>query len=519
MFMDGPGYNDGGTNFVKKDQVFIVSLVVLAAIVAWGLFAPAGFESAANGSFKFLVGNFGWFYLLSMTSFVIFAIWVAASKYGEIKLGPDDSKPDYSFVSWFAMLFSAGMGIGLVFWGVAEPLNHFISPMGLEGGTAAAADFAIRKSYFHWGLHPWANYSVLALALAYMQFRKNKPGLISSIFIPLLGEEKVAGPIGKTIDILAVFATVAGVATSLGLGAYQINSGLNYLFGVPENNTIIFIIVAVVTVLFMLSAVTGLDKGIKFLSNLNVAIAATLVLVTLLIGPTLLILNTFTNGLGDYFQNIVRDSFAIDPFGDSSWIGGWTIFYWAWWIAWAPFVGTFIARISRGRTIREFVVGVLLAPTLASFLWFAVFGATGINAGVDVASEAIQSTSTAFFVVMSEYPLGSVISFVAVCLLCTFFVTSADSATFVLGMMTSNGDLNPSTKRKLIWGVIQSGLALVLMFSSSNGLGMLQTASIAAAFPFAFVMIFGMISISKALKEDNGYVSEEANELANRKVS
>ncbi len=504
---------------MKKDQVFIVSLLFLAAIVVWGLVSPTGFEAAANGSFKFLVGNFGWFYLLSMSAFVIFAVWIAASKYGKIKLGPDDSTPDYSFGSWFAMLFSAGMGIGLVFWGVAEPLNHFISPLGLESGSAAAAEFAIRKSFFHWGLHPWANYSVLALALAYMQFRKNKPGLISSVFIPLLGEERVAGPIGKTIDILAVFATVAGVATSLGLGAYQINSGLNYLFGVPENNFVIFIIVAVVTVLFMISAATGLDKGIKFLSNLNVAIAALLVLVTIIIGPTLLILNTFTNGLGNYLQNLVSDSFAIDPFGDSAWIGGWTIFYWAWWIAWAPFVGTFIARISRGRTIREFVMGVLLAPTIASFLWFSVFGATGVNAGVDVATEAIQSTSTAFFVVMSQYPLGSVISFVAVCLLCTFFVTSADSATFVLGMMTSNGDLNPSTKRKLIWGVIQSGLALTLMFSSSNGLGMLQTASIAAAFPFAFVMIFGMVSISKALKEDEGCPSESADKIANRKVS
>jgi glycine betaine transporter len=301
---------------------------------------------------------------------------------------------------------------------------------------------------------------------------------------------------------LAIFATVAGVATSLGLGAYQINSGLNYLFGLPENNFVIFIIVAIVTVLFMLSAVTGLDKGIKFLSNLNVTIATVLVFVTMLIGPTLLILNTFTNGLGLYLQDLVRDSFEINPYGDNQWYGWWTIFYWAWWIAWAPFVGTFIARISRGRTIREFVAGVLLAPTLASFLWFAVFGATGINTGVDKASEAIQSTSTAFFVVMSEYPMGSVISFVAVCLLCTFFVTSADSATFVLGMMSSNGELNPSTQRKLVWGIIQSGLALVLMFASANGLGMLQTASIVAAFPFAFVMLFGMVSMFKALKSE-----------------
>lgn len=486
----------------KDNQVFIISLAVVALIVGWGIISPASFETAANGSFSFLVSQFGWFYLLSMTSFVIFSIWIAASKYGLIKLGPDDSKPDYSFVSWFAMLFSAGMGIGLVFWGVAEPLNHFVSPLALESGSPAAADFALRKSFFHWGLHPWANYSVLALAMAYFQFRKGMPGLVSSVFEPLIGKKGIEGPIGKLIDILAIFATVAGVATSLGLGAYQINSGLAYLFGVPENNTMIFIIVAVVTVLFMISAISGLDKGIKFLSNLNVGIAGVLLLATLIIGPTLLIMNSFTNGLGLYLQDLVRDSFRIDPYGSNEWYGWWTIFYWAWWIAWAPFVGVFIARISRGRTIREFITGVLLAPTIFSFIWFAVFGSTGIATGLTVATEAIKSTPTAFFVVMSQYPMGSVISFIAVILLVTFFVTSADSATFVLGMLSSNGDLNPSTQRKVIWGIIQSGLALVLMFASTNGLAMLQTASIVAAFPFAFVMLFAMVSLVKALRAE-----------------
>ncbi len=262
-------------------------------------------------------------------------------------------------------------------------------------------------------------------------------------------------------------------------------------------------IVTVVTILFMLSAVTGLDKGIKFLSNLNVGIAAVLAIAALLIGPTILILTTFVKGLGLYGQNVATDFFSIGEYMNNEWYGWWTIFYWAWWIAWAPFVGTFIARISRGRTIREFIGGVLLAPTLASFLWFAIFGAMGINAGFDVATEAIKSTSTAFFVVMAEYPMGSIISFIAICLLCTFFVTSADSATFVLGMMTSNGDLNPSTSRKLTWGVIQSAVALALMLFTANGLGMLQTISIVAAFPFAFVMVFGMVSMIKALKSEN----------------
>lgn len=487
----------------SNNSVFYISLFIVLMIVVFGLVSPKGFEMLANSSFNFLSGNFGWFYLLSMSSFVIFSLWIAFSKYGNIKLGPDDSVPDYNVVTWFAMLFSAGMGIGLVFWGVAEPLNHFMNPIGAVGGSAEAANFAIRKSFLHWGLHPWANYGVMALALAYMQFRKGKKGLISSVFIPLIGEERVEGPIGKTIDILAVFATVAGVATSLGLGALQINSGLNYLFGVPENNFVLVAIVVVVTVIFIATAVTGLDKGIKDLSNLNVIIAGVLVVATIIIGPTLLIVKTFTNGLGLYLSNIVTDSFALDPNNSASWYESWTVFYWAWWIAWAPFVGTFIARISRGRTIREFIFGVLLAPTLASLIWFSVFGSLGIDLGPEVASEAIKSTSTAFFVVMGNYPMGNIISIIAVILLSTFFITSANSATFVLGMMSSNGDLNPSNTKKLIWGLIQSTLALVLMLAGTNGLQMLQTASIVAAFPFAFVMVFSMISIIKVLKTED----------------
>jgi len=488
----------------KKDQsVFIISLVVVFLITLWGLVIPDNFGKVANGLFKFFVVNFGWFYLLSMFTFVIFAVSIAFSKYGHIKLGEDDSKPEYTYLSWFAMLFSAGMGVGLVFWGVAEPLNHYMNPnplLGIEPGSVDAANFAIKTSFFHWGLHPWASYTVLALALAYFQFRKKAPGLISSVFLPLIGEKGVQGPIGKFIDILAIFATVAGVATSLGLGTLQINGGLNYLFGVPIGHATHIVIIVAVTAMFMTSAISGLDRGIKLLSNINIDIAIILMLLTLIIGPTITSVNVFTNTIGVYLRDFLRDSFRIEAFGDNSWIGGWTIFYWAWWIAWAPFVGTFIARISKGRTIREFVAGVLLIPVLGSFVWFSIFGATGINLGTEVAGEAIKVTETAFFVVMANYPLGSIVSFVAVLLLCTFFVTSADSATFVLGMFSSNGDLNPTTNRKLIWGAIQSGLAFALMLA--GGLQGLQTASIAAAFPFAIVMLFGMWSLVKALQEE-----------------
>lgn len=498
-------------NKKKSQSVFYISLVVVLGIALWGIIAPESFGVKANGVFDYLTTSFGWLYLITMFSFIIFSVYLASSKFGKIKLGPDDSKPEYSYVSWFAMLFSAGMGIGLVFWGIAEPLNHFMSSAGGEPGSAMAADFAMKKSFFHWGLHPWAGYSVIALALAYMQFRKNKPGLISSIFIPLLGDKMVSGFVGKFIDVLAIFATVAGVATSLGLGTLQINSGLNYLFGVPINTFTNIIIIAVVTVLFMISAVSGLDKGIKILSNCNLGLAGLLMILGLIIGPTLMIINALTNGVGMYVGDLIKDSFNVEAFGDNSFVKGWTVFYWAWWIAWAPFVGVFIARISRGRTIKEFVTGVLLVPALGSFVWFAIFGTMGINLGTEVAAEAIKTTETAFFVVMGHYPLGSIISFVAIILLCTFFVTSADSATFVLGMMSQNGNLNPDTKRKVIWGIIQSLLALALMLA--GGLKVLQIGSIVAAFPFLFVMIFAMFSFHKALKDDDMFKVKNYSEL------
>lgn len=485
----------------KDNKVFYISLIIVLIISLWGILSPESFGNIANRLFNFLTTQFGWFYLITMFGFVVFVLVIAFSKYGKIRLGPDDSKPEYSYISWFAMLFSAGMGIGLVFWGVAEPLNHYMNPMGVEAATQEAANFAIFSSFMHWGVHPWANYAIVALPLAYMQFRKNKPGLISSIFIPLLGEERVAGPIGKFIDILAIFATIAGVATSLGLGTLQINSGLNYLFGVPINTTTNIIIIVTVTVLYMISAITGLDKGIKFLSNANITLASALMILTFILGPTVTIINSLTNGVGMYISNFIESSFQINPFGDNSWINGWKIFYWAWWIAWAPFVGSFIARISKGRTIKEFILGVSIVPALGSLLWFAVFGATGINLGPEIAAEAIEVTETALFVVMEHVPLGSIISLVAIILLCTFFVTSADSATFVLGMMSRNGDLNPSTNIKIVWGAIQSMMAFALM--QAGGLDALQTSSIVAAFPFAIVMIFACISFVKALKAED----------------
>lgn len=486
----------------KDNSVYIISLAIVAIFSLWGIVAPKGFGKIASDVFTFLTERFGWFYLMAMFFFVAFVVVLAFGKYGNVVLGDDDDKPEYSYISWFAMLFSAGMGIGLVFWGVAEPLNHLITnPLGADASFQEAANFSMLNSFVHWGIHPWANYAVVALPLAYMQFRKKKPALISSIFIPLLGEDRVNGPIGKFIDILAVFATVAGVATSLGLGVLQINSGLNHLFGVPINSMIQIIIISVVTILYILSAVTGLNKGILILSNANIILASLLMALTFILGPSLAIINQFTNSVGAFLSGFVSESFAINSFSDNGWIGSWKIFYWAWWIAWAPFVGSFIARISKGRTIKEFLLGVSLVPAIGSFLWFAVFGTTGMSLGTEVAAEAVKVTETALFVVMENIPGGSIISLVTILLLTTFFITSADSATFVLGMMSQNGSLNPDTKTKVIWGIIQSVMAFALMFS--GGLEALQTSSIVAAFPFAMVMIVGSFSFLKILKTED----------------
>ncbi|MBZ2175388.1 BCCT family transporter [Schnuerera sp. xch1] len=489
----------------KDNKVFYMSLGLSIIIVLWGIIGQTSFANFSNSLLSFLTNNFGWSYLISMLVFVIFSVILAFSKYGNIKLGSDDSKPEYSNASWFAMLFGAGMGIGLVFWGVAEPISHFVSPTGgIEPGTVEAANFAMKSSFMHWGFHPWANYAIIGLALAYFQFRKNKPGLISSIFIPLFGEERVRGPVGKLIDILATFATVAGVATSLGLGTLQINSGLNYLFNIPETTLIQMLIIAVITFLFIWTAVTGIDKGIKALGDINLYLAFGLLVLVMILGPTLVIINNFTNGLGQYINNFITDSLSISAFGDNTWLNDWRIFYWAWWIAWAPFVGSFIARISKGRTIREFIAGVILAPALASVIWFSAFGSMGINLadkiGLENLSIAAQAPETALFKVLGEYPLGSVLSLVAVALLCTFFITSANSATFVLGMFTSEGNLNPGNSKKVLWGLVQSLFAAALLLS--GGLEALQTASVAAAFPFIFVMLLAIVSLIKAFREE-----------------
>ncbi len=496
--------------------MFIASFILTFAFILWGAIAPDNLQTVSSGAQSFLQSKFGWFYLIAASIILLFVIFLAFSKFGNIKLGKEDDEPDYSRFSWFAMLFSAGMGIGLVFWGVAEPVSHYFVPPFGDPESTEAAEAALQFSFFHWGLHPWGVYALLGLTLAYFNFKKDAPATISATFRPLIGD-RVNGPIGKTIDTIAVFATVFGVATSLGLGAIQINGGLSFLNeNIPTSFSTQIIIIVAVTILFMLSALSGIGRGIKWLSNSNIAVAILLLFFFLFMGPTTFLLDLFTTTFGTYIQTLPQISFRLSPFSEDgdAWVQGWTVFYWAWWIAWSPFVGTFIARISKGRTIREFVIGVLGVPTLFSALWFAVFGGTGIylerfnNAGIWDAMKHGEFTEFALFSTLTHLPFSTIAIVLSIVLISTFFITSADSATFVLGMQTTNGMLNPPLKIKLVWGLIQSSAAAVLLWS--GGLNALQTASIVAAFPFVFILIFVMFSIYKQLNEDLAAESKTA---------
>ncbi|MTI80977.1 MAG: BCCT family transporter [Firmicutes bacterium] len=487
-----------------KDIVFRFSLIIVLALVALGIISPKLLNELSTTIHSSIINNFGWGYLLAGFIFLVFCILLAFSRYGSIKLGKDDDQPEYSYFGWFSMLFAAGMGIGLIFWGVSEPLSHFANPPEqIAGGTGAAASFAMRYSFFHWGLQPWAIYIVMSLSIAYFSFRRGMPPLISSCFYPLLGEKIYTWP-GYIIDILAVFATIFGIATSLGLGALQINSGLEHVYGLPGTTTSTMVIIAVVTVLFLISSSTGLDKGIQLLSKSNMMLAAILLVFMLIVGPTSYILNVFTSTLGEYANDLLKMSLEVNPFQGYEWTKSWTLFYWAWWIAWSPFVGLFVARISRGRTIKEFILGALLVPTLLTFFWFSIFGGSALflqlEQGVQVAQAATSDVSTALFKVFSYYPLGDVMSTVAILLLIVFFVTSADSATFVLGMMTSHGSMSPPLSKKMVWGFTQSAVAAILLLS--GGLEALQKMAIAAALPFALVMILLCYNLLVALNQE-----------------
>ena len=490
----------------KPGVVLVVSAIIVSLFVMWGALSPQSLDAAAGQGLVWMLDNFGWFYMLSTAFFVLFVIVLAISPFGNIKLGKPDERPEYSWYSWIGMLFAAGIGVGFVFWGVAEPvLYYFDTPMGFSPETPEAAVAGLRYAVFHWALHPWAIFAIVGLTLAYVQFRKDRPALISSAFYPLIGD-RVNGWLGKSIDILAVIATCTGVATTFGLSALQITGGLSYISPIPNSVVTQTIIIAIVTFLFMFSAAKGVDKGIKRLSNINLAVAGILLLFVIIVGPTLFIAESFVTTLGGYITNVAAMSLTMTPFTESTWLGTNTIFFWAWHIAWAPFMGIFIARISRGRTIREFMTGVLLVPSLLAVIWFTTFGGTALS--LEIAGAApigdlvMNNVEIALFATLGELPLSAVTSFIAVILILIFFITSADSASYVLGAMTSNGSLNPSLFVKMLWGILIAGTASVLLISGDGGLSALQTASIIAALPFAIIMAIMIISVLMMLGKD-----------------
>ncbi|HEX3031482.1 MAG TPA: BCCT family transporter [Bacillota bacterium] len=488
-------------------QVFIISALVIIGFVLWGALDSKGLGQASNGVLQYVINQWGWMYLAGVLFFVLFSVYLALSKFGSVKLGDQHDVPEYSNFSWFAMLFGCGMGVGLVFWSVAEPVYHYLKGPAYAGpqGSEQAAQWALPISFFHWGISAWATFVIIGLAMGVILFRKRMPALISSCFYPILGD-KIYGPIGKLIDIVTLVASLFGMATTIGLGTMQLSAGLTYNYGIKESTTLNIVLLAVVVVCYLASACLPIDKGIKTGSNLSMIACIGLLLFVFLLGPTRFILNNFFNSTGIYIQNFFTMSLWLDPIKQSSWLGSWTIFYWAWWVAWAPFVGMFIAKISKGRTIREFVFGALIAPTVLDMVFFGVFGSSALKMELTQATKGIlfaainKNVASSIYVLLQQFPLTSVTAVVTLFVIFTFFVVSADSCTIVLAMLSSGGDESPKTSLKVFWGIIMGASAGVLMIM--GGLEALQMASIVAALPFIIIMFFICYTLLKVLKEE-----------------
>lgn len=491
-------------NFQINPPVFYSSAVFSLLFVLFGVLAPERAETLFGSIQNWITQQVGWFYVLAVAGFLVFVVFLAASRIGRIKLGPEHSEPDYSYSSWFAMLFSAGMGIGLMFFGVAEPVMHYVQPPVGEGSSLDAARDSLRITLFHWGIHAWAIYAVVALSLAYFAFRHNLPLTIRSAFYPLIGD-RIYGPIGHTADTFAVLGTIFGVATSLGFGVIQINSGLNYLFGIAPSPTVQILLIIVITAIASVSVGLGLDRGIRRISELNMILAVGLMAFVLVTGPTVFLLQTLVQNTGNYLSSLFHSTFNLYAYEQTTWIGGWTLFYWGWWIAWSPFVGMFIARVSRGRTIREFVVGVLMVPLGFTAMWMTIFGDTAIHMimiqGITGLAEAVQAdTSVALFQFFEHLPLSTITSLIATILVVTFFVTSSDSGSLVIDILTSGGKESSPLWQRLFWASVVGVVAILLLMA--GGLEALQTAAIASALPFSVVMIFICWGLGRALQLD-----------------
>lgn len=484
--------------------VFFSSVLLIFLFVVGTLFnletASTLFTSMKDG----MTANFGWFLILAVQLFLLFAIYMALSRFRFVRIGGQDAKPSYSYMSWLSMLFSAGMGIGLMFWAVAEPIFHFTAPPIGKPETIEAASKAMDITFLHWGLHAWGIYAVIGLTLAYFTFNRGLPLSIRSAFYPILGE-RIHGFWGNVVDTLAVVATLFGVATSLGLGVDQVNAGLNHLFGVPKSLTMKVVLIAIITAIATTSVVSGLDKGIKLLSQANLLLAALLLLFVIVAGPSLFIFKSFVQNTGHYLQNLLQLSSWSEAYRqDIDWQGNWTVFYWAWWIGWSPFVGVFIARISKGRTIKEFILGVLLVPSLMTFLWMSGFGGNAIYSALFGDGTIVQAVNNDYamslFAMLEGLPWSAISSFIAMILVVIFFVTSSDSGSLVIDMLSSGGNFNPPTKQRIFWAVTEGVVAAVLLLG--GGLTALQTAAITTGLPFTIVLVLMAVCLYKALNQD-----------------
>lgn len=497
---------DWELNETYTTTTFWIALIVVLLFVLWGIFGVGSLQEVSSIAFDFQITYFGWLFLVGVSAYVGFVLYVMFSKVGSIKLGRDDEEPAYGRFTWFAMLFSCGMGIGLVFWGVSEPIWHYIWPPIGEAYATESIYTAMRYSFFHWGFHPWAIYAVVGAALGYFTYRKGLPMLLSSTLSPIIGEEAIEGPLGKFINLVGVFATLFGLATSLGLGAMSVNAGLNMLFGIESSTGVGITIIIIITIGAIISTLTGIDRGIKQLSRLAMILGLILMVIVFLVGPTMFILNIFSHSMGDYFQNVIYMSFGLDPAGSftDGWYGAWTVFYWAWWLSWAPFVGTFIARVSKGRTLKEFVIGTLLAPTLLSMIWFSIFGGAALkfeHFGAGGLDEAVGlDEAMGFYALLDTLPASVLLMVLGVIVVTIFFITSSDSGTYVNGMLTSGGNLNPPKMIRAIWGSLEGGIAAILLLS--GGLAAVQTTAVVVGLPVMVLQFFMIYSLLKALHSE-----------------
>ena len=484
--------------------VFGSSILIVFSIISFTLLNITQAAQIFETIQATISSKLGWFYILTVNIVLVFSIYLIFSKYGRIRIGGLGAKPEFTYLSWLSMLFSAGMGIGLVFYSVAEPILHYISPPYGVGSSIESVKISMQYTFFHWGLHAWGIYAVVALSLAFFSYNRGLPLTIRSAFYPFLGE-KIHGHIGNIIDITASVATLFGLTTSLGLGVKQINAGLNHLFGMPENNFIQILLIIFITVLATISVVLGLKRGIKRLSLFNMWVGIILMCFVFFCGPTIYLLNAFLQNIGQYASNIIEMSFWTGVYEQSDWQKGWTIFYWAWWIAWSPFVGMFIARISIGRTIREFILSVLLIPSLLTCIWLTIFGNTAIYQDMilkyGIVDAVNENIAVALFVMLNNLPISFITSLVAILLIMTFFITSSDSASLVIDIITSGGNPNPPTLQRIFWAATEGVVAIVLLIG--GGLVALQTASIIMGLFFAIILLFMCLSLLKGLKEES----------------